>query len=179
MSANEFPDPIDNEAEPRRVFRQILVAVDESRQAGWAADLAIRLAEVHDARLILLHVVVLAPSRPEFAYIEPTEPGGYLRDSELMLERAKAAVPRTIPVDTVLREGDPATEILEAAQVFDADLIVMGTHGRGPIGRVVLGSVASAVMRKSACPVLTVTHAPPGSDNAIGAAALTAATGVA
>ena len=179
MGANEFPDPIQNRPEPHGVFERILVAVDESRQAGWAIDLATRLARVHDARLILLHVVVLPPSRPEFAYIEPTEPGGYLRESELMLERAKDAVPRTIQVDTVLREGDPATEILEAAQVFGADLIVMGTHGRGPIGRVVLGSVASAVMRKSACPVLTVTHAPPGSDNATGAAAPTATTGVA
>jgi hypothetical protein len=63
--------------------------------------------------------------------------------------------------------------------MFGADLIVMGTHGRGPIGRVVLGSVASAVMRKSACPVLTVTHAPPGTASDAGAAAPTATGGFA
>jgi nucleotide-binding universal stress UspA family protein len=142
------------------VFKEILVALDESNQAGWAVDLAARLARAHGARLTLLHVVIIPPLRPEFAYIEPTEPGGCFRESERLLDQGKAHIGDAVEVETALREGDPATEIVHAAQKLGADLIVMGTHGRGPIGRVVLGSVANAVMRKSTCPVLTVSHAP-------------------
>lgn len=146
------------------VFRQILVALDESNQAGWALDLAARLARAHDARLTLLHVVIIPPLQPEFAYIDPTEPGGCFCEAERLLEQGKARIDSAVEVEIAVCEGDPATQIVHTAQALGADLIVMGTHGRGPIGRVVLGSVASAVMRKSTCPVLTVSHAPPQPD---------------
>jgi nucleotide-binding universal stress UspA family protein len=142
------------------VFRRILVAVDGSAQAGWAVDLVAHLALAHDARLMLLHVVIIPLLRAEFAYVEPTEPGGCFLEAERLLELDKARIAGAIQVDTVQREGDPATEILQTAHSYRADLIIMGTHGRGPIGQVVLGSVANAVMRKSTCPVLTVSHAP-------------------
>jgi nucleotide-binding universal stress UspA family protein len=66
-----------------------------------------------------------------------------------------------VQVETALREGEAASEICKAAQMFAADLVAMGTHGRGAIGRMILGSVANAVVRKAACPVLTVAHGPP------------------
>ena len=65
-----------------------------------------------------------------------------------------------------LAEGNPADEILKAAGDLPADLIVMGTHGRRGLSRMVLGSVAEAVMRKAASPVLTVRVArPTGAEN--------------
>jgi nucleotide-binding universal stress UspA family protein len=53
-------------------------------------------------------------------------------------------------------QGDPATEILAAAEKIKCDLIVMGTHGRTGLGRLLMGSVAEQVVRKAPCPVLTV-----------------------
>jgi nucleotide-binding universal stress UspA family protein len=58
--------------------------------------------------------------------------------------------------NTALVHGYPSQEIVGYAQASDVDLIVMGTHGRGPIGHLLLGSVAENVVRRSPCPVLTV-----------------------
>jgi nucleotide-binding universal stress UspA family protein len=55
-----------------------------------------------------------------------------------------------------LAEGDPAAEIIRAAQETGAELIVMGTHGRTGLQRLLMGSVAEQVLRKASCPVLTV-----------------------
>jgi nucleotide-binding universal stress UspA family protein len=63
---------------------------------------------------------------------------------------------RTIHVQRLLREGDPAQEILHTAEETKADLIVMGTHGRTGLRRLLMGSVAEVVLRKAPCPVLTV-----------------------
>ncbi len=146
------------------LFTQILVAVDESKQAGWAVDLAARLALAHKSRLILLHVVFIPPLQPEAAFVEPIDREEYFRQAGELLEQVKAQIPGVVQVETVLREGDAANEICKAAQTIGADLIVMGTHGRGAIGRMLLGSVANGIVRKSACPVLTVAHAPSGAE---------------
>ncbi len=59
---------------------------------------------------------------------------------------------------SLLRVGAPFLEIINAAQTENADLIVMGTHGRSGLAHVLLGSVAERVVQKAACPVLTVRH---------------------
>ncbi len=64
----------------------------------------------------------------------------------------------TVPYDHMLLVGDPATAIAQAAEREGADLIVMGTHGRTGLTRLLMGSVAEAVVRKARCPVLTVKH---------------------
>jgi len=61
-----------------------------------------------------------------------------------------------IPMERRLLEGDAATEILNVAKVTKADLIVMGTHGRSALGRFLMGSVATHVVRRATCPVVTV-----------------------
>jgi nucleotide-binding universal stress UspA family protein len=63
-----------------------------------------------------------------------------------------------IPVTRAMCEGDPASEIVIAADEWGADVIVMGTHARGPVARVLLGSTAETVVRRAHCPVLTVGH---------------------
>jgi nucleotide-binding universal stress UspA family protein len=157
-------DAIEQSPQP---FRQILVAVDHSKQAAWAFDLAARLVQANKSRLILMHVVFIPPLQPELAYIEPSDREDCFREAQQLLEDFKATLPCDVHVETVLREGDAATEIVKAAKTFAADLIVVGTHGRGAIGRVILGSVANAVVRRSACPVLTVAHAPPSDQEVV------------
>jgi nucleotide-binding universal stress UspA family protein len=67
------------------------------------------------------------------------------------------AVPdQQVPTERRLEEGDPVTQILRVARETNCDLIVMGTHGRTGLGRLVMGSVAEQVVRKALCPVLTV-----------------------
>ena len=61
-----------------------------------------------------------------------------------------------VPVDHYLAHGDPASEILRLAQDAKADVIVMGTHGRTGLPRLLMGSVAEQVVRKAPCPVVTV-----------------------
>ena len=165
-TANAPPatQPLNASRRPPQLFGQILVAVDHSKQAGWAVDLAARIAREHKSRLTLLHVVFIPPLQPELGYIEPSDREDCFREARALLEGIKATVPGDLQVQTVLREGDAPTEIVKAAQSLSADLIVIGTHGRGTFGRMILGSVANAVVRKSACPVLTVAHAPGGSE---------------
>jgi nucleotide-binding universal stress UspA family protein len=66
---------------------------------------------------------------------------------------------RQFHVETALLAGNPFVEIVRYAKAREVDLIVMGTHGRGPIAHMLLGSVAEKVVRKSPCPVLTVRDA--------------------
>jgi len=59
-------------------------------------------------------------------------------------------------VTTAIVAGNPFVEIIRYARAHEIDLIVLGTHGRGPVAHMLLGSVAEKVVRKSPCPVLTV-----------------------
>jgi nucleotide-binding universal stress UspA family protein len=61
-------------------------------------------------------------------------------------------------IERVLKEGDAASEILRTAKEISSDIIVMGSHGRTGLSRLLMGSVAEAVSRKAYCPVLTVKH---------------------
>jgi nucleotide-binding universal stress UspA family protein len=78
-------------------------------------------------------------------------------DGEEALERVRSIVEgHGIPIETHLIEGSPSREIVDFAVEQNCDLIVMGTHGRGGIDRLLLGSVAERVVRGSPVPVLTV-----------------------
>ena len=81
-------------------------------------------------------------------------------DRELRGELDKLQPPdASIQIERVLKEGgDAGTEILRMAKEISSDLIVMGTHGRTGLSRLLMGSVAEAVSRKAHCPVLTVKH---------------------
>ena len=61
-----------------------------------------------------------------------------------------------VEVDFLVWEGDPGESILEAAQAERADMIVVGSHGRGAVGRFLIGSVSDHVVRNASCPVLVV-----------------------
>jgi len=116
--------------------------------------MACALARDYGARIVLLHVKEPIPvAYGEFgAFPMGTEEDEPLR--ELLLRQCPADP--AIPVEYRLAEGDPAAEIVRMAQKIECDLIVMGTHGRTGLGRLLMGSVAEMVLREAPCPVLTV-----------------------
>jgi nucleotide-binding universal stress UspA family protein len=141
------------------MVRSILVAVDDSEPAQWAVDEAVRLAEELAARVSLLHVVDVAkPFAAEFAFDNAIGRPTLVQESETLLKSLAGLVPEELRGDQLIREGKADKEIVLAAQQIHADLLVVGTHGRGPLGRFLLGSVAEAVVRHAICPVLTVGH---------------------
>ncbi|MFB6256730.1 MAG: universal stress protein [Haloplanus sp.] len=80
-------------------------------------------------------------------------------DAEKAVARVRAVaaeVDAAVPVETVVMEGKPSREIVRYAESEDCDLVVMGTHGRGGIDRLLLGSVVESVIRASSIPVTAV-----------------------
>jgi nucleotide-binding universal stress UspA family protein len=134
-------------------IRTILQPTDFSPQSGHAFQVACALAHDYGARVVLLHV-----RAPELGYGEgfvvPADPEAEDRALLRELEQMQPPDP-AVRVWRAVQEGNPATEIVRAAEEIGCDLIVMGTHGRSGVGRLLMGSVAEAVQRKAPCPVLT------------------------
>jgi nucleotide-binding universal stress UspA family protein len=135
-------------------IRRILHPTDFSDLSRPAFDLACSLARDFGAELVVLHV---SPP-PVVGVVDGMTvdlPTGAIEYAHTRLEQIRPADPKIV-VAHRLEEGDEAREILRVAAELSVDLIVMGTHGRGGLSRLLAGSVAEAVMRKAPCPVLTV-----------------------
>jgi nucleotide-binding universal stress UspA family protein len=138
---------------------QILCPTDFSEASSHAIDQATAIAGWYKARIAAVHVV----PGPVAPLSELAISGGSSID-ESMLERVRSkttalfspAANAGVSVDVFVDMGTPAGRILDRAATLPADLIVMGTHGSGGFERFVLGSVTEKVLRKAACPVLTV-----------------------
>ena len=134
----------------------ILHPTDFSDRSQCAFDLACRLARESGARLIILHVIQPPPfiTHGEMAKaLQQAE--GYRRELNEKLHNLRCGDP-TVAMEYRLKDGEPVAEILRAATQSECDLIVLGTHGRTGIRRLLLGSVAEQVLRRAGCPVLTV-----------------------
>jgi nucleotide-binding universal stress UspA family protein len=147
---------------------RILCPVDFSDISAVALERTVRLAEWFDARIEVLHVV----PDPPFAM-----PGGLgpssLPDAFEMTagHRQQAAqgiadfvapyLEAAVPILTKVLQGEPWRVILEEAKAVPADLMVIGTHGRGGFEHLLLGSVAEKVLRRAPCPVLAVNRSAP------------------
>jgi nucleotide-binding universal stress UspA family protein len=134
--------------------RTILHPTDFSDRSQAAFGLACALARDYGARLVVLHVVTV----PTVIYGEgllPTDPDELHAAAREELERLVVSFPG-LRVEKRLGAGDAAEEILSIACAEHADLIVMGTHGRTGLERLLMGSVAEQVVRQAACPVVTV-----------------------
>lgn len=149
----------------------VLHPTDFSDRSAYALRLACALARDYDARLVVLTVAHV----PVFVGGEGMPP---LSVEEIRAEAEQRLRDLEIPIDGIrverrLEVGDPAAEILNAARLAGADLIVMGTHGRTGLGRLLMGSVAEQMVRRADCPVLTVAHppaSPPRLEAPVGAA---------
>ena len=139
-------------------FQKILCPVDFFPASLRAFDYALRLAANYDAGVHALHVV--APIIPA-AYGSPISIADITTEMETQskrqLQKLKAKGQKSgVSVHTEVRVGDIDTEIRRAISDKKADLLVMGTHGRRGLSRLLMGSVAEEVMRDAKCPVLIV-----------------------
>jgi nucleotide-binding universal stress UspA family protein/quercetin dioxygenase-like cupin family protein len=140
-----------------RSVQTILHPTDFSENSCSAFQTACSLAKDHKARLILFHVISAngAAKAPEPAPnpLEPAESQQCLKDWQLTWPKLPDA---DLRVEHRVAVGNPPNEILSLARALDCDVIVMGTHGRTGLDRLLTGSVAEEVLRKAGCPVMVV-----------------------
>ena len=152
-----MPAETENGVDSHMSFGRILIAIDESAIAAHAADVGVDLA-----RSLRAHVAFVSCVDPAGL---ATGDSGYSaervlaeaeRDATTLLAtmRDRAALQPTALV--FMRVGAPGHEVVKVAREWPADLIVMGSHGRGFVPRVLLGSVAEAVLRHAPCALLIV-----------------------
>ncbi|HEY2987889.1 MAG TPA: universal stress protein [Candidatus Binatia bacterium] len=142
-------------------LRRILHATDFSKASSRALETAVDFAKQFKAELLLVHVLVphvMYPPEPEadpLLYVELEKTARQQAQSSLAtlankLKRTK------IKVTNLLLKGVAHDQIVRAAKNRRADMIVIGTHGRTGISKLLMGSVASRVVSQAFCPVLTV-----------------------
>ncbi len=139
--------------------QRILVPIDFSDNAASVLDWAAHLAKEHGSRILLLHVYHLPVEfqQLEGAYLPPDFWSTVKNEAEQQLGRfAEDLRGRGLEVEALVREGYPATVIVEEAESLEADLVVIGTHGLSGLKHMLLGSIAERVVQKAPCPVLTV-----------------------
>jgi nucleotide-binding universal stress UspA family protein len=148
-------------------IHRIVYATDLSSASEPAWSEAQLLGRLLGAEIVLLHAVAPPPAVFTEAYVPPQVYEELLRsarrEAEEGLDRLLGSVAGSgTKVRMRLEEGPPAERVLDVVAEESADLLVVGTHGRTGLQRVVLGSVADRLMRQATCPVLTVRPAPDG-----------------
>ena len=144
-------------------LKKILCPVDHSECSYLALKYAISLALKDEAKLYLMHVIDSRLYDTEIYKFGPH------KLNEIDVSKIRADLMKSLPegttdvleVETIVVNGVPFNEIINAATEINVDLIVIGTHGRTGLSHVMLGSVAEKVVRKATCPVLTVRMPPP------------------
>jgi nucleotide-binding universal stress UspA family protein len=137
-------------------IQRILCPIDFSDASRHALEHAAASATWYGAQLTVVHVSLLlnaAVMSDEIAVLPPPRPQTDVIDA---IRRFCASVITGGSPEIVVAEGNPAKEIVLLAERMAADLLVMGTHGRGGFERLFLGSVTEKVLRTTLCPVLTV-----------------------
>ena len=141
--------------------RVILHPTDSSDCSRYAFHVAVDLARQHQAALLIVNVVeTLGPENITYGVASSElEPAGYRRRLARELCQ-KVPAPPGLAVEHILAEGDPAHEIERVARERSCDLIILGTHGRTGLSRLLMGSVAEQVVRLAPCPVLITKPSP-------------------
>jgi nucleotide-binding universal stress UspA family protein len=148
------------------MYKKILVPIDGSHTSSLGLREAIKLAKSHKARLLLVHVV------EEYYAIAGGEPGPFageimesmrragrrIIDSASALARSRGVKAQSVMLEIV--SGGAADLVVRQARRWGADLIVLGTHGRRGVRRMVLGSDAEQIVRTTPVPVLLVRARP-------------------
>jgi nucleotide-binding universal stress UspA family protein len=139
-------------------LKTILFATDFSDCSEYAFHLACALARDHGSKIIVLHVV--PPPVAHGEVVARRQEPNYYDELWRTIRRYQAA---GIGIDHRIEDGQPPSVIQRVADAVGCDLIVMGTHGRSGLGRLLMGSVAEQVVRGTHLPVLTVKAAPEAS----------------
>ena len=141
------------------MIRTILVPTDFSENSAEAIDYAAELARTFKASLHFVHVCQvpsLATATMDGVIVSlPDWETQFRSAAEAEMAKVLARI-QGVASSAEIAFGSPAACIVAAAAEHGADLIVMGTHGRGPVMHIVLGNVAERVVRTAPCPVLTV-----------------------
>jgi nucleotide-binding universal stress UspA family protein len=142
-------------------FKRILCAIDFSDCSIAALRYASALAERAQADLTVLYVVEWTPIGYDPLMGPPTDLAGYRVAAEIVArDRLHTAIPeaarKTCRIEEIVSSGKPHHEILRISDSLQSDLIVLGVHGRNPFDRMIFGSTVEPVVRRAACPVLTV-----------------------
>jgi nucleotide-binding universal stress UspA family protein len=144
------------------LLRSILLPTDFSECANYALSFAASFARTSGAKIICVHVI--EPVVPTVGYTGMTEPLPIADISEQLEDSAERELPKIseceecegLEVEEVIVHGDAASEIVRVATERKVDLIVISSHGRTGLGRILFGSTAESVVRHAPCPVLVV-----------------------
>lgn len=155
------------------MFQRILFATDFSPHAHVAAQMVQQLAKGEGKQVWALTVIdpeaeplTLADEPPGIspdaweAEIEREETAVHQAEARQLAQTASELESAGVAISQLLREGDPAKEIIAAAREVDADLIVIGSHSHRNLWDVLMGSTAERVAKTAPCPVLVVSHQP-------------------
>jgi len=145
-------------------LKKILIAVEDSPYSDKATAYGFALARQMDASVALLHVNEMPVAVPYVADPLLNEPPIMMPElmyaqeesSKKLLDRICEKMGDGITLFTFHKLGDPKSEILATADEWEADLIILGTHGRTGFDHFLSGSVAESVVRKAKCPVLII-----------------------
>jgi nucleotide-binding universal stress UspA family protein len=140
------------------MYKKIVLAVDGSEISMNAAKHAVALAKSTGGELIAIHVVPPIDVMDIESFKPETLLSGLRKEGEKILSEVRdLAAKEGVSIQTHVEDGIPYDRICEVAEDSDADLIIMGSHGRSGIGKVFIGSVAERVISKTKCrPVLVV-----------------------
>ena len=147
-------------------LHRILLPTDFSGCANYALPYAAAIARATNATIICVHVV--EPVVPTVGYSGLAEPMPIADVSEQLEDSAERELPKLaeceecagLNIEEVIVHGDAAAEIVRVAGEREVDLIVISSHGRTGLGRIIFGSTAEAVVRHAICPVLVVKPPP-------------------
>lgn len=145
-------------------LRKILIAVEDNAYSDHAVTYGLALARKLQAEVALVHVNEIPAATPyiadpmlnETSFMMPEMISIQEDASNALFDRIKNQAGDDINLYTYTKLGNPKTEILATAEEFDADMIILGTHGRTGFDHFISGSVAESVARKSKCPVLII-----------------------
>jgi universal stress protein A len=143
-------------------IRSILLPTDFSECGNYALSYAASLARSFGASIICVHVI--EPMVPTVGYSGMTEPLPIADITDQLENSAEHELPRIaereecagLEIEELIVHGDAASEIVRVARERKVDLIVVSSHGRTGLGRILFGSTAEAVVRHAPCPVLVV-----------------------
>ena len=145
-------------------LKKVLVPVDFSDSSDIALRYGRALCGAFSASLHIIHVVQESYAQPwaveAYGFSMATLQEDWIKEANAKLEGLLTVADKsTLKATAITILGHPVSEILRFASDERIDLVVMGTHGRGPLGHMVMGSVAERVVRHAPCPVLTVHEA--------------------
>ena len=158
-------------AAPPLQLRTILLPTDFSGCANYAVAYAAAIGRAARAKIICIYV--LEPMVPAVGYTGLADPMPIADISEQLEDSAERELPqvvhceelRGLEVEEVIAHGDASAEIVRVAAEREVDLIVISSHGRTGLGRMIFGSTAEAVVRHARCPVLVVKPPPDEEEN--------------